>query len=315
MHVRSLLAGLLGPLLAWGALEAATHTAWWDAQLLAGPTGTPHHAAALLRAEPNADVMVIGSSVALLDIRPDRLADQLEAREGERPTVVDAGINGAPLAVTAMFTDPLWDSPDPDGRVVLVVTAADLADRIPIHRVRAYDAGLALRFFEPADLWRDRADHLDALLGSVSRAWSQRFVPRTLLHHHRNPPPYEHPRDIESRRSRPHRLVSIRKNHRNMSFSDDNENRRALDHLARRVAASGRQLFVVPAPQDPDIIGRPFHHPVISGLAQQASALDYTLVLPTEWPVWTREHFRDPVHLAPRGQRPFTDGVAGVMAR
>jgi hypothetical protein len=315
VHRKSLLAGLLGPLLAWGVLEAATHTGWWADQVRAGPVGTVHHARALLDAEPDADVLVIGSSVALLNVRPDRLSDQLAAREGRRPTVVDAGVNGSPLAVTAMFTDRLWDTPDPDGRVVLVVAAADLADRIPIRRVRAYDIGLAGRLFSPSELWAERDEHLDAALGAVSRAWHQRFLPRTLVDHHLHPPPHDHPREIRSLPARPQRLVSLRKVHRAMTFSDDSANARGLEHLAERVRASGRSLYIVPAPQDPGLVGRPFHHEVVSRLAKNGSRLGYRLVLPTEWPVWTSAHFRDPIHLAPQGQRPFTDGIAQLLAR
>lgn len=303
MHVRALLGALLGPLLALLASEAVLHTAWWDAQVLKTSAGTADHARALLRTHRDAEIVVTGSSVALIDVRPD----QLEARLGRR--VVNAGVLAASLASTWMAADELLAT---DAKTfVLVVAASDLAAEVPPRRLRRVevDEAVALFGWEHAVAHRDR--YLDWGLGDVSLAWRQRHLPREVLAGSEAVHPRDKPRDT----SADARALLLREKHADLAWATDSPDATALRRLARRMRAEGRDLVVVPAPQDPRITGEPVRREVLALLSDLARDEPFELVVPTRWPVWRPAHFRDAVHLGVDGQRAFTDGLAAALER
>ncbi|MEZ4321444.1 MAG: hypothetical protein R3F61_28490 [Myxococcota bacterium] len=303
MHLRTLLGALLGPLLAWLACEAALRTPAWDALVAAGHPGSPHHARAMLRTHPDAEVAVIGSSVALIDVRPELLEREL----GQ--AVVDAGVMGAPLVGTAMLVDDLLASPA--HTFVLVVAASDVAEEIPLRRLRAYDPHVALDTLGWSHVLAHREAHLEGLAGWVSLAWRQRGVPRDLWVRWDEP----HPRDLERVPAADAIALRLRAKHEQLTWDATSPNARALVGLARRLEADGRELIVVPAPQDPRISGRAVRPELVALLAELASTAPFELVIPARWPVWEIAHFRDAVHLAPAGQEAFTLGLARALER
>jgi len=262
-----------------------------------GTPGSAPHADALLR-RSDAEVAVIGSSVALLDIRPQLLADELGVE------VVDVGILGAPVAVTAMRSRALIGTEV--RRFVLVVAGADLATEVPARRIRSYDPEVALELFGWRGLLAERDVHLDRLLGWVSVAWRQRHLPRKLFFAE----PGIHPRDRRSTEGRGELLRRARERHRALEWTETSANARGLVRLATRLHEAGRELIVVPAPQDPRVSGDAVDHALIGLLAALEARAPFRLVVPSGWPVWKSKHFRDPIHLAPEGQRLFTRGLA-----
>jgi hypothetical protein len=249
------------------------------------------------------DIVVLGSSLAVVDVS----ALMVERETGR--SVLNAGVLAMPLIASSMYVgEVLALRPS---TVVLVTGPRAFGDLI-LPDETPFDWGIAISAL-PASAWM-RSDVLSAALADASDAYRLRTVPRlawdgTLAE-----------REISA--SDRHRADDARfarlARRRGQEVVDtptvvDGPASRAVGTLIDRCTDQGVNVLLVAAPVHSALLRTPgvwFHPPHLAELRRIAELHGAAVLIPDNEGLWRDSDFRDPLHLAPAGQRRFSQAVA-----
>lgn len=297
MHIRTISA-LVWPAVALllASTPAINATPWVWTQLHPFKRGSVFHAEATARLARSPDLVVVGSSVAHIDVREEEIDDALGA------TSVNLGIDGADLRTTTM---QLHDLLRLDPQVVLLVLEPRSLFVDPDRgEPRLYDARVAPYLYDLGDLLTDRTFHLQGALGTVSAMYRLRNAPRRRLTGRTFGREID-PRDLPPLRpegkartiSRVHTNFEIVRTGKRSDADAD-----ALCFLARALREADVDLLVAMAPVHPAVLADPSHPKRV--LAELADRCAFEII-ETDIPFEDSE-FRDATHLLVPGQHRFT---------
>ncbi|MBX3269368.1 MAG: hypothetical protein KF729_03855 [Sandaracinaceae bacterium] len=295
------------------SLVLERHPAVWD-WLASFRPGTFQAAEGALRASPHREreVVVLGSSVAVIDVIDPALAAMLD-----RP-VLSAGVMAAPVCATAMFT-PALEARRPE-TVLLVVGMRDLDRCRPNPGRLAFDPEIA---WHAIGAWRLASDDtwLAAALGGASTLVRHRAAVR-MIGHPAGPGWRLHPR--YTGRIDDDGLAGQLDWHaprlRDATLDGDGPSRRAFARMSARLRAIGAEAILVPAPLHPRLVAstgggagtswHPAHLRRVAEIARDTGARHLGAAELGEYPP---EDFADPTHLTASGQRRFTAALGRAL--
>ncbi|MCA9607891.1 MAG: hypothetical protein KC619_19915 [Myxococcales bacterium] len=277
--------------------------------------GTLPAAEGRLRATPreDAEIVVLGSSVAVYDVYDEVLTEALD-----RP-VVNAGIMAASVCTSAMFVDDVIERRP--RTVAFVMGPRDLE----VCKMREgggspFDLDVAWHA-AGLELVTDE-EWLATALGGTSVLVRYRRLPQLMIEGRHTPGWRFHPRfgtamhgpALEARAER----VAARI--RDATYDGESPSVRALERFVARVRATGTEVVLVPAPTHPRVVelatgqvGTAWHEGQIRSMRRVAERLDVRFAPPEALGDYPAGAFLDTSHLGPRGQAPYTRALAAAL--
>ncbi len=262
---------------------------------------------ALRSADPSdVDIVVLGSSLAVVDV-----SEPMISRETGL-SVLNAGVLAMPPIASTMYLDDVLAL---NPSTVILVSGPRAFGDLEIPKAAPFDWRIAVSAL-PLSGWM-RSDVLSAALADVSDAYRLRAVPRmawdgTLAD-----------RDVLA--SARHRADDERFTHlaevraaevdRTPTVTDGPASR-AVGALVDRCTAQGVSVLLVAAPVHSSLLGTPgvwFHPPHVAEMRRVAEQHGAETLVPDQPGLWRDSDFRDPLHLAPAGQRRFTEAVVAEL--
>jgi hypothetical protein len=262
---------------------------------------------ALRSADPNdVDIVVLGSSLAVVDVSKAMV---------ERDTglsLLNAGVLAMPPIASSMYLDEVLALGP--STVILVSGPRAFGDLI-LPDAAPFDWRIAASAL-PVSGWM-RSDVLSAALADVSDVYRLREVPRLAWDGalaRRDRRAADHFRADDDRFARLGRgwgrdLVET-------PTVVDGPASRAVGALIDRCTAHGVSVLLVAAPVHSDLLGTPgvwFHPPHLAEMRRIGELHGASVLVPDETVLWRDSDFRDPLHLAPAGQRRFTEAVVAAL--
>lgn len=254
----------------------------------------------------DADIVVLGSSLAVVDVSEV----MLERETGQ--TVLNAGVLAMPPIASTMYLDDVLAL---EPKTVILVSGPRALGDLELPNASPFDWGIAASSL-PVSAWT-RSDVLSAALADVSDVYRLRNVPRmawdgSLAEYDRGAA--ERPRADDKRFAH---LAEVRAVEvaRTPTLTDGPASR-AVGALIDRCHAQGVFVLLVAAPVHSALLGTPgvwFHPPHLVELRRVAQVHGASVFVPDEAGLWRDSDFRDPLHLAPAGQRRFTELLAAEL--
>ncbi len=252
------------------------------------------------------DIVVLGSSLAVVDVS----AVMIKRETGL--SVLNAGVLAMPPIASSMYLD---DALSLHPSTVIVVTGHRAFGDSELPSASPFDWRIAASAF-PVSAWM-RSDVLSAALADVSDAYRLRDVPRLAWDGSLA--------EWKGRASNLHRaeddrfaVLAARPEWSAASTPTvvDGAASRAVGALIDRCTAEGVSVLLVAAPVHSELLGTPdvwFHPPHVAEMRRVAEKHGASVLVLDQPGLWRDSDFRDPLHLAPSGQRRFTQAVAAEL--